>query len=151
MTRRENILVFAAIVTTLLAILAFLGVRQYTDIFGGAKITSIKIGKGTEINSEDPVFSPNEQVHATMKLSNISEGSKLEANVLYYPSGLIGSGKIVSGSERTWEVNDDSTVIFWYSTNGWATGVYKLEVKLTDRANQQRDWKTSFFRLAVNE
>ena len=103
MKARGNTLLIATLCTTALAVLAFFGIRQYTDVFGAAKIAELKIGKGHDINSlnsEGSLLFPNEDFHAEARLTNIADSYQLKARVLFDRVDGQQSGALVPGTEK---------------------------------------------------
>lgn len=137
-----------------LAVLAFFGVRQYTDIFATAKIARLSIGKGHDVNSLNSVaevLRPSEDFHARAQLTHIADAYQLKARVVFDRVDGHDSGTLVAGSERTYEINDSGIWFFYYSTSGWPMGVYKVEVNLVNRGNQQTDRQVAHFRISATD
>lgn len=147
LSHRENIVVVAAIVTTLLAVLTFFGIRQYSDLVA-PKINNLKVGKERGIYSpETSTFASNDTLHAVAKVTNIGEKYEIKARILFDDVAGQESGKIVPSSQQSVELSNNSTVMFSYSINDLTTGKYKIELILMDSSDQQKDRKITKFQV----
>lgn len=115
-----------------------------------ANIGSLKIATDEKGENEARSFKPGDKVYAVAKIAN--NGSKVQAKfrVLYDDVEGEKSGTLVTGAEKTLEVEGDNNAIFWITlpAAGFANGRYKVEVNMLTESGEQKDQKTATFEVS---
>lgn len=150
MNARDNTILVTAIITTLLAILAFFGIRQFTDLLAIPTINNFKLGKSEGIDTEARTFAPKESIFAVANVSNISGDSEVKGRMYIDEVAGQESGKMIL--EKALEMSMDGSVRYKFSPppEGWPKGRYKIEVVLIDSNDQQKDRKVAKVNVADN-
>ncbi|HEV2913489.1 MAG TPA: hypothetical protein VGX92_09420 [Pyrinomonadaceae bacterium] len=118
--------------------------------FTTANISSLKLGKDSDIKTETNEFKPGDVVYAVAQISNTSDKHKVKARVLFDDVQGQDSGKVVPGLETSLDVPGARPVILNFTgpAKNWAAGRYKVEVVMSDDAGKEIDKKSATFTVA---
>jgi hypothetical protein len=109
-----------------------------------ANISSLKVGKDADVNTESDSFGPNDTIYAVAVISNASENLKVTGRLSAESVEGMDSGPI-PGAEKTLDMKGGGTAKFNFTggTNGWPKGKYKMEVLMKNEAGEEKDKKSA--------
>ena len=114
-----------------------------------ANISSLKIATDEDGKNEQKTFKPGDKIYAVSQISNNPGKVQVKFRILFDDVKGETTGDVVSGLEKTLDVDGSRPVFFWTTlpTSGASNGRYKVEVTMLNEKGEQKDQKTATFEV----
>ena len=114
-----------------------------------ANISSLKVSTDEEGKNQTANFKPGDRVNAIAQISNNPGKVKVKFRVLFDDVKGQQSGTLVTGAEKTLDIDGDRPAVFWVTLppSGFHNGRFKIEVSMLAESGEQKDQKTATFEV----
>jgi hypothetical protein len=114
-----------------------------------ANISSLKVSTDEEGKNESKSFKPSDKIYAVATISNNPGKVKAKFRVLYDNVPGETAGTLVTGLEKTLDVEGGQSATFWLTLppSDFKNGQYKFEVSMLTESGEQKDQKTATFEV----
>ena len=118
--------------------------------FTTAHISSLKLSKDKEGNTETTSFAPHDTIYAKATVSNVP--SKVTVKLRFITEKVEGQPENapVEQFDKSFDLPSDGVVTYYVSppTAGWPPGKYRIEASMFIESGEQKDQKTATFTVS---
>jgi hypothetical protein len=118
--------------------------------FTTANISSLKLSKDKEGNTEATSFAPHDTIYAKAIISNVP--SKVTVKMRFITEKVEGQPENapVTQFDKSFDLPSDGSVSYYVSPgpSGWPLGKYRIEASMFIESGEQKDQKTATFTVS---
>ncbi len=114
-----------------------------------ANLSSLKLGKDKEVNTETSSFAPSDTIYAVATVSNAPGAVKVKGRLVIEDVAGETPGPI-PGLEKTLDLPGSGTATYTFTPppTGFPAGKYKVEVLMLNENGEQKDQKSAGFTVS---